>query len=180
MPGSERSGVVFRNLASMRAVPRELVVAVERGARTALARGAVGGYPIADAVVTLLDGNHHPLDSNEMAFQIATAQAIADAVAQAGPVLLEPVMSLDVVAPDAYVGGVVGNLSSRRARILGIEPRGGAQAVTAEVPLANMFGYSTDVRSLTQGRATFTMQFLRFAPVPNHVVAGIAQQVRTS
>jgi elongation factor G len=179
-PGSERSGVVFRNLASMRAVPRELVVAVERGARTALARGAVGGYPIADAVVTLLDGNHHPLDSNEMAFQIATAQAIADAVAQAGPVLLEPVMSLDVVAPDAYVGGVVGNLSSRRARILGIEPRGGAQAVTAEVPLANMFGYSTDVRSLTQGRATFTMQFLRFAPVPNHVVAGIAQQVRTS
>jgi elongation factor G len=115
-----------------------------------------------------------------MAFQIATAQAIADAVAQAGPVLLEPVMSLDVVVPDQYIGAVVGNLSSRRARIIGIEPRGGAQAVTAEVPLSSMFGYSTDVRSLTQGRATFTMQFLRFSPVPNHVVDGIANRVRSS
>jgi Translation elongation factors (GTPases) len=179
-PGIERCGVTFRNLASARAVPREFVLAVKRGARTASARGAVGGYPIGDAVVTLLDGSHHPLDSNEMAFQIATAQAIAEAVAQASPVLLEPVMSLDVVVPDHYVGGVVGNLSARRARIIGIEPRGGAQAVTAEVPLSGMFGYSTDVRSLTQGRATFTMQFLRFSPVPNHVVDGIANRVRSS
>ncbi len=179
-PGSERSGVLFRNLASMRAVPREFVLAVERGARTALARGAVSGYPIADAVVTLLDGSHHPLDSNEMAFQIATAQAIAEAVAQAGPVLLEPVMSLDVVVPDLHVGAVVGNLAARRARIVGIEPRGGAQAVAAEVPLSGMFGYTTDVRSLTQGRATFTMQFLRFAPVPNHVVDKVANRVRSS
>jgi len=179
-PARERAGVSFRNLASARAVPREFVVAVERGARTALDRGAVGGYPFADVVVTLLDGNHHPLDSNEMAFQIATAQAIAEAVAQAGPVLLEPVMSLDVVAPDEYLGGVLGNLSSRRARITGIEPRGGAQAIAADVPLASMFGYATDVRSLTQGRATFTMEFLRFAPVPSHVAAGIANKVRTS
>jgi len=179
-PGQERSGVTFRNLASVRSVPREYVVAVERGARTALARGAVSGFPIGDAAVTLLDGAHHPLDSNEMAFQIATAQAIADAVAQAGPILLEPVMSLDVVVPDQYIGAVVGNLSARRARIVGIEPRGGAQAVTSEVPLSSMFGYSTDVRSLTQGRATFTMQFLRFSPVPNNVVDGIANRVRSS
>jgi elongation factor G len=115
-----------------------------------------------------------------MAFQIATAQAIADALAKAGPVLLEPLMSLDVVVPDLYVGGVVGNLSSRRARIIGIEPRGGFQAITAEVPLSGMFGYTTDVRSLTQGRATFTMQFLRFAPVPNHVVESIANRVHSS
>jgi elongation factor G len=115
-----------------------------------------------------------------MAFQIATAQAIADAVAKSGPVLLEPIMSLDVVVPDQHVGAVVGNMSARRARIIGIEPRGGAQAVTAEVPLSSMFGYSTDVRSLTQGRATFTMQFLRFAPVPNHVVERIANRVRSS
>ncbi len=179
-PRDERSGFVFHNQASTRAVPREFVIAVERGARTALARGSVGGYPIEDAVVTLLDGAYHPLDSNEMAFQIATAQAIADAVAQAGPVLLEPLMSLDVVVPDQYVGAVVGNLSARRARIVGVEPRGGAQAVSAEVPLSSMFGYSTDVRSLTQGRATFTMQFLRFAAVPNHVVDGIANRVRSS
>jgi elongation factor G len=179
-PRSERSGFTFHNQASVRAIPREFVVAVERGARTALDRGSVGGYPIEDVVVTLLDGGFHPLDSNEMAFQIATAQAVADAVAQAGPVLLEPVMSLDVVVPDQYVGGVVGNLSARRARIVGIEPRGGAQAVSAEVPLSSMFGYSTDVRSLTQGRATFTMQFLRFAPVPNHVIDGIANRARSS
>ena len=179
-PGEAKAGVVFRNQASLRAVPRDLVAAVERGARTALARGVVAGYPIVDAIVTLLDGSHHPLDSNEMAFQIATAQAIADAVAQAGPVLLEPMMSLDVVVPDQFVGGVVGNLSSRRARIVGIEPRGGAQAITAEVPLASMFGYSTDVRSLTQGRATFTMQFLRFAPVPQHLAPGIANRSSSS
>jgi elongation factor G len=164
----------------VRAVPTEHVVAVERGSRTALARGAVAGYPIADAVVTLLDGAYHPLDSNEMAFQIATAQAIADALSKAGPVLLEPLMSLDVVVPDQYVGGVVGNLSSRRARIIGIEPRGGSQAIAAEVPLSCMFGYTTDVRSLTQGRATFTMEFLRFAPVPNRVVESIANRVHSS
>ena len=179
-PRDERAGFSFHNEAPTRAVPREFVIAVERGARTALARGSVGGYPIEDATVTLLDGEYHPLDSNEMAFQIATAQAIADAVAQAGPVLLEPLMSLDVVVPDQYVGGVVGNLSARRARIVGVEPRGGAQAVSAEVPLSSMFGYSTDVRSLTQGRATFTMQFLRFAAVPNHVVDGIANRTRSS
>jgi elongation factor G len=179
-PASERSGISFRNEASTRAVPRDLVIAVERGARTALGRGVVAGYPINDAIVTLLDGSHHPLDSNEMAFQIATSQAIAEALSKAEPVLLEPVMSLDVVAPDQYVGTVVGNLSSRRARILGIEARGGAQAISAEVPLSSMFGYSTDVRSLTQGRATFTMQFLRFAPVPNHVAAGVANRVSSS
>jgi elongation factor G len=179
-PGDAKAGVTFRNEASARSVPREFVGAVERGARTALARGVVSGYPIADAVVRLLDGSHHPLDSNEMAFQIATAQAIAEALAQAGPVLLEPLMSLDVVVPDQFVGGVVGNLSARRARILGIEPRGGAQAISAEVPLASMFGYSTDVRSLTQGRATFTLQFLRFAPVPNHVTPDIANRSRSS
>jgi elongation factor G len=175
-PASERSGIGFRNRASSRAVPKEYVLAVERGARTALGRGAVAGYPIADAMVTLLDGSHHPLDSNEMAFQIATAQAVADALAHAEPRLLEPLMSLDVVAPDHYVGTVVGDLSGRRAKILGIEARGGAQAICAEVPLSSMFGYSTDVRSLTQGRATFTMQFLRFAPVPTHVATGVANR----
>jgi elongation factor G len=168
-PGAERSGFVFRNLAPTRSVPREFAIAVERGARTALGRGVVSGYPINDAIVTLLDGAHHPLDSNEMAFQIATAQAVAEALAHAGPVLLEPVMSLDVVVPDQCVGSVIGNLSARRARICGIEPRGGAEAISAEVPLSQMFGYSTDVRSLTQGRASFTMQFLRFAPVPTHL-----------
>jgi elongation factor G len=179
-PGSERDGFLFKNLASTRAIPHELAIAVERGARTALARGAISGYPINDATVTLLDGSHHQLDSNEMAFQIATAQAIAEAVAKAGPVLLEPLMSLDVVVPDQYIGSVVGNLSARRARICGIEPRGGAQAISAEVPLSHMFGYSTDIRSLTQGRASFTMQFLRFSPVPNHLAPDSRNRDRSS
>ncbi len=179
-PAADRTGIIFHNQATPRAVPKDHALAVERGARTALGRGAVAGYPIADAVVTLLDGSYHPLDSNEMAFQIATAQAIADALGRADVALLEPLMSLDVVVPDQYVGTVVGNLSSRRARILGIEARGGAQAVGAEVPLSSMFGYSTDVRSLTQGRATFTMQFLRFAPVPGHVAAGVANRGSSS
>ncbi|MBN2573116.1 MAG: elongation factor G [Deltaproteobacteria bacterium] len=179
-PGRIGDGISFHNQTTSRVVPREFVAAVERGARTALARGVLCGYPIVDAAVALLDGDHHPLDSNEMAFQIATSQAIAEALAQAGPVLLEPLMALDVVVPDPFVGGVVGNLSSRRARIVGMEPRGGAQAIAAEVPLATMFGYSTDVRSLTQGRATFTMQFLRFAAVPQHVASGIANRIRSS
>jgi len=170
-PAAPKSGVVFRNEAPLRSVPREFVVAVERGARTALARGAVCGYPIADAAVTLLDGSYHPLDSNEMAFQIATAQAIAEALAKAGAVLLEPLMSLDVVVPDQYVGPVVGNLSARRASIVGIEPRGGAQAVSADVPLSTMFGYSTDVRSLTQGRGSFSLEPFDYQPVPEHIAA---------
>jgi elongation factor G len=115
-----------------------------------------------------------------MAFQIATAQAIASALARADATLLEPVMAVDVVVPDHQVGAVVGNLSARRAKILGIEPRGGARAVSSEVPLSNMFGYATDVRSLTQGRATFTMQFLRFAPVPDRVAASVANRVTSS
>jgi elongation factor G len=179
-PAPERSGIVFRNQASSAAVPRELAAAVGRGCRTALGRGVVAGYPILDAVVTLLDGAHHPLDSNEMAFQIATAQAVASALAQADAALLEPVMAVDVVVADQHVGAVVGDLSARRARIVGIEPRGAAQAVSAEVPLSQMFGYATDVRSLTQGRATFTMQFLRFAPVPDRVAASVANRVTSS
>ncbi len=179
-PGVERSGVVFCNLSSPRSVPREYVGAVERGARTALARGTLANYPIVDATVTLLDGAHHPLDSNEMAFQLAAAQAVVQAVAKAGPVLLEPVMSLEVVVPDLHVGPVTGNLSARRARITGIEARGGARVIVAEVPLSSMFGYSTDVRSLSQGRATFTMQFDRFAAVPMRLATGAGSRVRSS
>jgi elongation factor G len=179
-PAAERSGIVFHNQAAPAAVPRELAAAVGRSCRTALGRGVVAGYPILDAVVTLLDGSHHPLDSNEMAFQIATAQAIASALERADAALLEPIMSVDVVVRGQQVGAVVGSLSARRAKILGIEPRGAAQAISAEVPLANMFGYATDVRSLTQGRATFTMQFLRFAPVPGRVAVGVANRVISS
>ena len=165
-PRPDGRGILFVNQASAGAVPRDFVAAVERGARTALERGVLGGYGLADVRVTLLDGKHHPLDSNEMAFQIAAAQAASEAARCASPLLLEPIMRLDVLVPDEFVGGVLGNLSARRGRVLGMDARGGVHEISAEVPLATMFGYSTDVRSLTQGRATFTMQFLRYAPVP--------------
>jgi elongation factor G len=179
-PRPDGRGILFVNEASASAVPRDLVTAVERGARTALERGVLGGYGLADVRVTLLDGKHHPLDSNEMAFQIAGAQAAFEAARRASPVLLEPIMRLDVLVPDEFVGGVLGNLSARRGRVLGMDARGGVQYISAEVPLATMFGYSTDVRSLTQGRATFTMQLLRYAPVPLPVREALSTRARGS
>jgi elongation factor G len=179
-PRPDGKGIVFVNQASPQSVPRDFVSAVEKGARTALERGVHGGAGLTDVRVTLLDGESHPLDSNEMAFQIAAAQAAADAARRAGPVLLEPIMHLDVLVPEEFVGGVLGNLSARRGRVLGMDARDGMQSVAAEVPLATMFGYSTDVRSLTQGRATFTMQFLRYAPVPTHVREALSSQARGS
>jgi elongation factor G len=173
-------GVSVEHTANGNAIPREFVGACERGAREALLRGPVAGYPVADVKVTVLDGSHHPVDSSEMAFQIAAAQAVRAALREARPQLLEPMMSLEVVTPEEFTGGVMGNLSARRAKVLGLETRGSAQAIGAEVPLATMFGYSTDVRSMTQGRATFTMQFLRYAPVPAHVSSAIANRGRAS
>jgi elongation factor G len=179
-PWPDARGILFVSQASSSAVPRDFVAAVERGARTALERGVLGGYGLSDVRVTLLDGKYHPLDSNEMAFQIAAAQAASQAARRASPVLLEPIMRLDVQVPDEFVGGVLGNLSARRGRVLGMDARGGVQEIFAEVPLATMFGYSTDVRSLTQGRATFTMQFLRYAPVPLPVREALSTRSRGS
>jgi elongation factor G len=179
-PWPDARGILFVNQASSSAVPRDFVAAVERGARTALERGVLGGYGLSDVRVTLLDGKYHPLDSNEMAFQIAAAQAASQAAQRAKPVLLEPIMRLDVLVPDEFVGGVLGNLSARRGRVLGMDARGGVQEIFAEVPLATMFGYSTDVRSLTQGRATFTMQFVRYASVPLPVREALSTRSRGS
>ncbi len=179
-PRADGSGIHFVNQASSQAVPKDFVAAVEKGARTSLERGILGGSGLSDVQVTLLDGRSHPLDSNEMAFQIAAAQAAADAARRAGPVLLEPIMHLDVLVPEEFVGGVLGNLSARRGRVLGMDARDGMQGVAAEVPLATMFGYSTDVRSMTQGRATFTMQFVRYAPVPTLVRESLNSQARGS
>jgi elongation factor G len=171
-------GVQFVNALVGDVIPREFVPAVEKGARSALSRGALAGYPVIDVRVSLLGGSHHAIDSSEVAFQIAASQAVARALPAAQPVLLEPLMSLEVVTPDEFMGAVIGNLSARRGRVLGMEARGSAQAVMAEVPLSTMFGYSTDVRSLTQGRATFSMQFLRYAPVPAQVSESIVNRVR--
>jgi elongation factor G len=170
--------ILFENALTAGTLPKEFVAAVERGVRGALGRGPLASYPVIDVKATLVAATMHAVDSNEVAFQIAGSQATSAALREAGPALLEPVMSLDVVSPEAFTGAIVGNLASRRGRILGLETRGDAQAIAAEVPLGTMFGYSTDVRSLTQGRATFTMQFLRYAPVPTQVSESIVNRVR--
>jgi elongation factor G len=177
-PAQAGQGVIFEDATFGGVVPREFVPSVERGAREALARGIVAGYPVIDAAVTLTGGSFHEVDSTEMAFQIAGSLGTQAAAREAGPILLEPVMAVEVITPDQFTGEVMGNLSARRGRVSGMEPRGSAQAVTAEVPLATMFGYSTDVRSMTQGRATYTMQFARYAPVPSQVTESIVERMR--
>jgi elongation factor G len=171
-------GIVFEDATAGGVVPREFVPAVERGVRESLARGVMAGYPVIDVAVRLTGGSFHELDSSEMAFQIAGSMGATAAAREAGPVLLEPVMQVEVLTPDEFMGEVTGNLSARRGRVSGMEARGSAQAISAEVPLASMFGYSTDVRSMTQGRATYTMQFSRYAPVPTHVTESIVQRMR--
>jgi elongation factor G len=175
---AEGKGIVFEDATVGGVVPREFVPAVERGVRESLARGIMAGYPVIDVAVRLTGGSYHELDSSEMAFQIAGSMGAQAAAREAGPVLLEPLMAVEVLTPDEFMGEVTGNLSSRRGRVSGMEARGSAQAITAEVPLANMFGYSTDVRSMTQGRATYTMQFARYAPVPTHVTESIVERMR--
>src|SRR3569623_1201975 len=177
-PTEAGTGVIFEDATVAGTLPREFIPSVERGAREALARGIVAGYPIIDAAVTLTGGSFHELDSSEMAFQIAGSLGTQAAAREVGFVLLEPIMAVSVITPEEFTGEVMGNLSARRGRVSGMEPRGSAQAITADVPLSTMFGYSTDVRSMTQGRATFSMQFARYAPVPSHVTESIVERMR--
>ena len=175
---AEGKGILFEDRTTNGTVPREFIPAVERGVRESLARGVLGGYPVIDVAVTLTGGSYHELDSSEMAFQIAGSMGATAAAREASPVLLEPVMEVEVLTPDEFMGEVTGNLSARRGRVSGMEARGAAQVISAEVPLASMFGYSTDVRSMTQGRATYTMQFSRYAPVPTRVTESIVERMR--
>jgi len=154
-------------------IPREYIPAVEKGIREATDNGALAGYPVVDVKVTLTDGSYHDVDSSEIAFKIAGSMAFKAAMRKAGPVLLEPIMSVEVVVPEDFMGDVIGDISSRRGKVLGMDTRPAAQAIDARVPLAQMFGYATDLRSITQGRATYTMQFSHYEPVPTAVAEGI-------
>ncbi|MGH3849182.1 MAG: elongation factor G, partial [Pseudonocardiaceae bacterium] len=144
----------------------------------ALQGGILAGYPTVDVRVTLIHGSYHDVDSSEMAFKIAGSLAVKKAARQAAPVLLEPIMAVEVVTPDDYMGDVIGDLSSRRGRIEGMDQRGSSQVIRAQVPLAEMFGYATDVRSRTQGRATYTMQFHSYQEVPESISREIVARVR--
>ena len=150
-------------------IPKEYIPSVDAGMREALTSGVLAGYPMVDLKVTLTYGSYHDVDSSEMAFKIAGSLAIKKACRAAKPVLLEPVMAVEVVTPDDYMGDVIGDLSSRRGRVEGMDQRGNSQVIHAQVPLADMFGYATDLRSRTQGRATYSMQFQAYNEVPEAV-----------
>jgi len=165
------AGIVFENKVIGGAVPRQFIPAVEAGVRDGLARGVVAGHPVIDLKVMLVDGKTHEVDSSEMAFRIASSMGVRHAVAQAQPILLEPIMHVEVVTPDDYLGDLIGDLSARSASITGIEPQNGSgQVVQAHVPLAAMFGYATALRSRTQGRGVFVMEFDHYAQVSAEVV----------
>jgi elongation factor G len=161
-------------------IPKEYISSVDLGIQEAMESGVLSGYPVVDVRVELVDGSYHEVDSSEMAFKIAGSMAFKNAEQRAKPKLLEPVMAVEVVTPEEYLGDVMGDLNSRRGRVEGLEPRGNAQAIRARVPLATMFGYATDLRSTTQGRATFTMQFDRYEEVPQSIAGELVDSSTTS
>jgi elongation factor G len=168
-PGERGSGFVFTNKVVGGSVPREYVPGVQKGLASAMESGVIAGFPMVDMAATLVDGAYHEVDSSVMAFEIAARAAFREAAAKAAPALLEPVMSVEVVTPEDYMGDIIGDLNSRRGHITGMQPRANAQVITAMVPLATMFGYVNTLRSLSQGRAQFTMTFDHYEPVPQVV-----------
>jgi elongation factor G len=178
-PGEQGSGFTWEDKVTQGRIPREFIPAIEKGVREALQSGVVAGYPVVDIVVTLLDGSYHAVDSNEMAFHIAGSMAVKDAMHKAQPYLLEPIMKVDVVMPEEYLGDVMGDLASRRGHILGMEGRGTSQNVRATVPLAEMFGYATELRSMTSGRATYSMEFSHYAEMPGNLAEAVGKKTTT-
>ncbi len=176
-PNEPGGGIVFENKIVGGSIPREYVPAVEKGVREALETGVLAGYPMVDIKVRLTDGSYHEVDSSEMAFKIAGSMAVKEACRRAKSVLLEPVMDVEVVTPEEYMGAIVGDLNSRRGRIVSMEARGSSQVIRASVPLGQMFGYATEMRSMTQGRATYTMQFSRYEEVPTAIADEIMAKV---
>ncbi len=175
---NEGEGFVFENRIVGGAIPREFIGPVETGVREAMESGALAGYEMQNITVDLLDGSYHDVDSSELAFKIAGSMAFKDAVGKAGPVLLEPVMKIEVVVPQEYLGDVLGDLNSRRGHVGNLEPRGNSQVITANVALEEMFAYATVVRSLTQGRATYSMHFERYEVLSPQVAEEIISRTQ--
>jgi elongation factor G len=173
-------GFLFENEIKGGAIPKEYIPSVEKGIIEAMENGIMAGYPVVDVKVELIDGQFHEVDSSEMAFKIAGSMAFKEAAAKGGPKLLEPIMDVEVVVPEEYMGDVIGDLSSRRGRIGGMFQRSDARVVAASVPLAEMFGYSTRLRSITQGRAVYSMQFSRYEQMPQAMAEQIVTKVKGS
>ena len=172
------TGYQFENETVGGSIPREFIKPIDQGIQEALTRGILAGYPIDDVRIELFDGSYHDVDSSEMAFKIAGSLAFQDAAKKAGAVLMEPVMRVEVVCPKDNLGDVMGDLASRRGRIQSQEDRGGTQIISARVPLSDMFGYATDLRSRTQGRATYSMFFERYEQAPRNVSEEVIARVQ--
>jgi elongation factor G len=173
-PNEQGKGFEFVDAIKGGSVPREYIPAVQRGLNETLPSGVLAGFPVVDVKVTLFDGSYHEVDSNENAFRMAASIAFKDGMRKASPVLLEPMMAVEVETPEEKMGDVMGDLSSRRGMIQGMEDiAGGSKAIRAEVPLAEMFGYSTTLRSLTQGRATYTMEFKHYSEAPKQIAEAV-------
>ncbi len=177
-PGEPGTGYVFENEIVGGSVPKDYIPAIEKGIGEAMEGGVLAGYPMKDIKVTLFDGSYHEVDSSEMAFKIAGSMAFKEAAKRAQPALLEPVMKVEVVVPEEYMGDIIGDLNSRRGRIEGMEPRGGSQVINSMVPLSDMFGYATEMRSRTQGRASFSMHFAHYEEAPRSVAEEVMARVQ--
>ncbi len=177
-PTESGKGLEFINKTVGGSIPKEFIPAIEKGVKERLDSGVIAGYPLRDVRVTVIDGSFHDVDSNEMAFKIAGSMAFLDACKRADPVLLEPIMKVEVVVPQDFMGDVIGNLNGRRGKIQGMKGRAAAQVIDASVPLSEMFGYATDLRSRTQGRATYSMEFDRYEPVPRQISEAIVAKYR--
>jgi elongation factor G len=175
-PLERGAGFVFEDKIVGGTIPREYIPAVKQGIRDTLENGVVGGYPVVDVKATLIDGSYHEVDSSEMAFRIAGGMGMREALRRAGSVLLEPIMSVEVVTPGDFLGEILSDLSSRRSQINNMEGQGDTQMVSAYTPLAEMFGYATDLRSMTQGRASYTMEFDHYQRVPDNVVQEVVRE----
>jgi elongation factor G len=179
-PLTRGSGFEFVDKIFGGAIPRNFIPSAEKGIRQACLEGAVAGYPIEDIRVTLVDGSYHEVDSSDMAFQIAGAMALRKAVMEAGPVLLEPIMDVDIVIPEEYLGAISGDINQRRGRVMGMDVKGRSQIVKAQVPLAEMFKYANDLRSITGGRGMYTMKFSHYEEVPHKIAQPIITQYQAS
>jgi elongation factor G len=177
-PQPPGKGFEFVNRIVGGAIPREYIPAVEKGVAEAMEKGVLAGFPMVDIKITLINGSYHEVDSSEMAFKIASSIGFKEGARRADPILLEPLMSIEIITPEEFMGQVVSNLNSRRGKTTKVEYREGTNVIAGEVPLANMFGYATDLRSLTQGRAIFTMQFSHYSPVPQSVSEGILSDLK--
>jgi elongation factor G len=172
-PLERGNGIVFENKIVSGSIPKEYIPAVEKGVKEAAEAGVLAGFPVTDLKVQLIDGSYHEVDSNEMAFKVAASMGFKEAFEKGAPVLLEPIMKVEVIVPEEFLGDVLGQLNARRASIMGMDARHNTQAVRALVPLAEMFGYATEVRSASQGRGVFSMEFDHYAPVS----ASVAEKI---